>query len=213
MNMSKSNAGKVADLAPNPADVPILPFIADNNPTVAQCKDAVNTAFDLLMSATTLNVNIPAADGDTEVDVISDDQNGEVEKVRVKVANRYGRMQRGLADSLLRQLDFSIKSALDEIAGIKKDVRSAVENMQRSEDPSRARDFIESKTRWADVIRDQVGHAQMLRDTLADTYFAHFGRPYVPYEKREKRQVQIAAPGAGQTLDPVLAAAKALLDS
>lgn len=212
MSNSKSNAGKIADLAPAAADVEVLPFIAANNPTAAQCVEAVKTAFDLLMSATTLNVNIPHPDGESEVEVISDDQNGEVQTVRCKVANRFGRMQRGLGDTLIRQLDFSIKSALDEIAGIKKDVRSAVENMQKSEDPSRARDFIESKTRWADVVRDQAGHAQLLRDALADEYFAQFGKPYVPYESRKRREVTIAAP-AGQTLDPVLAAAKALLQS
>ena len=209
--MPKSNGAQLLDNAPADGVVAILPFIADNNPTPKQCAEAVTAAFGLLMSATTLNVNIPHADGDTDVEVISDDQNGEVSTVRCKVANRYGRMQRGIADSLLRQLDFSIKSAVDEIEGIKREVRSALSNMARSQDPTKLRDFIDSKTTWADVIADQVGHAQMLRDQLADDYFGHFGRPYVPYEKRERKTVTIAAPAAGEQLDPVLAKAKALL--
>lgn len=209
--MPKTNAQAVADNAPAATVVTMLPFISDTNPTPKQCADAISSAFALLMSATTLNVNVPTPDGDTEVEVASDDQNGEVVTVRCRVANRYGRMQRGVADSLLRQLDFSIKSALDEIEGIKREVRSAINGMQRSQDPAKLRDFIDSKTNWADVVADQAGHAQMLRDTLADDYFAHFGRPYIPYEKREKPTVTIAAPAAGEKLDPVLAKAKALL--
>jgi len=189
------------------------PQLADSNPEPQQCVEAIKQALHLLAYSTTLDVNIPAADGDREIEYASEEQDGEVITVRCRVANRFGRMQSGLLDAVLRQLDFSLSRANDELNGLKRDIRSAMTNMQRSQDPTKLMSFIDGKTRWADVIVDQISHAQMLRDAAHDIYVDLTGRPYIPYEQRRPAPVAIPVPAAGQVLDPVLAKAKALLGS
>lgn len=210
--MPKSNAQKIAEHGETAIEPRFEAQLSPLNPSTDQAKQHIRNALDELAMATTLNVNIPSPDGDTDVDFVSDEQNGEVTVVKCRVANRLGKMQRGLLDNVIRQLDFSITSAMNELRDVKRQVGSAVANVQRSEDPTKLRDFIEAKCRWADVISDQVAFGQMLRDTAADAYFDLTGRPYVAFEKREKRQVTIAAPSAGATADPVMAAAAALLN-
>lgn len=213
MTKTKTNAEQIenagAFVTAQPANLPA--FLSDVNPTTEQSQKALVDALDYLIVATTCNVNIPDVAGDTDIEVVSDEQNGEVETIKCRVANRYGRMQRGLLDAVLRQLDFSIAAATKEIDDIKRDVGNAMRSMQRSQDPTKLRDFVDSKLSWADVIADQVGHAQALRDAAADAYFDLMGRPYVPYEKRERRTIDIPAPAAGQASDPLLNKAAAFL--
>src|SRR6186713_3078743 len=87
------------------------PEIAVDNPEPGECVASIQAALKLIAHATTLDVNIPDPDGDREVEYASDEQDGEVTLVRCRVANRFGRMQSGLLDAILRQLDFSLTRA------------------------------------------------------------------------------------------------------
>lgn len=208
-----SNAAQIEGAALYRVQHDPQPQVAEDNPEPQQCAEAIGKALSIIAYATTLNVNIPDPDGDREVEYASEDQDGEVVTVRCRVANRFDRMQRGLLDAILRQLDFSIQRATQELNDIKRDIRSALGNMQRSQDPAKLRGFIDGKTRWSDVIADQIAHAQLLRDAAHDAYVDLTGRPYVPYEQRRPTTVALPMPKAGEQVDPVLARAQALLNS
>lgn len=203
---TKTNAAAIADLAPS-ADVSALntpTFIGDEPTNPA---DMIEEAMELIASAFYLPVNIPHPDGDREVEFVSDEQTGEVELVRCKVVNRYGKQQRGMLNQVLRQLDYSVESGLKEMSEIADKVANAQRNRQGKQDTSALDGFIEKQLAWSDVIADQVSHAQSLRARAFDTYLALTGQIYTPYEKKEPRKVEVAAPAAA-AVDPRLARLK-----
>lgn len=204
--MTKTNAASIEDngkyhVQHDPAAQP-----AASNPTFEQAQESMREALGYIADATTLIINVPSPEGDFDVDFDSGNQDGEVVTVKCKQVNRFRRLQTGLMSQILRQLDYAIEQENKELAGIQRDVRSAMGNLQRAQDPARLRDFIESKLKWADVIADRVSWAMGLRDAADAAYLDLVGTVYTPAEKRVKADVVIPnAPSA----DPLLARAAA----
>lgn len=209
--MTKTNAATMADLAPASSTPIRFPdFIGQPQENAGEM---IEQAMELIAAACFLPVRVPAADGPIEVAVASEDQNGEVEVVRCREVNRYGKLQLNLLNNVIRSLDYSISVGVKDVEDTKREIRSALGNLARSQDPSRLLDFIEKKTQWSEVVQDQAAFAQMLRDKAADTYHALTGRPYTPYEKKDARaSVTVAAPPAAVATDPRILAAQALLN-
>lgn len=203
--MAKSNASTIEENGKYAVQHDFAAQPAPNNVTIDEAMEDIKQAFGLIANATTLLINVPAPDGDVEVEFVSDEQTGEVEKVMCRQVNRFRRLQVGLLGQVLRQLDFAIDAEMRELKQAQDQVASAMRNMQRSQDPGKIRDFIESKLKWADVISDRAAWAQRLRDAADDAYLDLVGQPYVPAEKRDRT---ISVPSApSQPADPLLKAA------
>lgn len=209
-NSNRSNAAAVADAGIYATQHDRQAQPAEQNPTIEEAMESVKQAFGLIANATTLTINVPAPDGDVEVEFPSDDQNGEVEIVLCKQVNRFRRLQIGLLGQLMRQFDFAIDAELKELKSAQDQVASAMRNLQRSQDPARLRDFIESKLKWADVISDRAAWAQRLRDAADDAYLDLVGSPYVPQEKRTRTVEVPQTPGT--PADPLLARAASFVN-
>lgn len=192
-------------------DSAIQPALAEGNPSIDEAMADIQKAFGLIANATTLILNVPSPDGDVEVEFVTDEQNGEVEKVMCRQVNRYRRLQVGLLGQLMRQLDFAVDAELRELKGAQDQVASAMRNLNRSQDPTKLRDFIESKLKWADVISDRAAWAQRLRDAADTAYLDLVGTVYVPTEKRTRTVEVPSAPGA--PTDPLLAKAAAFVNT
>jgi hypothetical protein len=172
----------------DPAPVP-----AEDNPSIIQQKAAIKQAMGLLSYAATFLVNIPDPDGDREVDFVSDEKNGEVETVRCRAANRYGRTERGLLDQTLRQLSFALEQDKKAIADEQRNLRGMFNTLTRSDDPERIRDAMAKKADWIDVLADRCAHTQALLDAGNEAYIDLRGEAYVAYEKRAPRTLSIPA--------------------
>lgn len=208
--MAKTNATTIEENGQYAVQHDFAAQPAAENPTIDEAMESIKQAFGLIANATTLIINVPTPDGDIDVDFVSDEQNGEVETVKCRQVNRFRRLQVGLLGQVLRQLDFAIEAEMRELKQAQDQVASAMRNMQRSQDPTKLRDFIESKLKWADVISDRAAWAQRLRDAADAAYLDLVGTVYVPAEKRTRTIEVPSAPS--QPADPLLAAAAAFVN-
>ena len=207
----KTNASVLAAAALYATEHDVAAQPATENPTIDEAMESIKQAFGLIANATTLAINVPSPDGDTVVEFVSDEQNGEVVQVACKVVNRLRRLQIGLLGQIMRQLDFAVEQEMKELKGAQDQIASAMRNLQRSQDPAKLRDFIESKLKWADVISDRAAWAGRLRDAGHDAYLDLVGQTYVPVEKRT-RTVEVPASPTGASPDPLLARAAAFVN-
>lgn len=205
-----SNAAALAAVAPA-ASVPVSygPKPDDNNPTIVQQKAAIVDALEALITASTFMVNIPDPNGDRDVEFASEDQNGEVEVVRCRSANRFGRLQRGLLDQLVRQLNYALDTEMKDFTSGQAQIRSMLNAMTRSDDPARIRDSIANKSSYLNLVKERIAHIQALLDAANTAYIDLTGTAYVSYEERAKTRRVLPVPTAPSS-DPVLAAAAAL---
>lgn len=185
--------------------------VDSRNPTVEQAKASIVDAMEAIIAATTLMVNIPDPEGEHDIEFASDEQNGEVEVVKCRQANRYSRMQRGLLDQLLRQLTYAVEAERKEFESGKRQLQSMFNTLTRADDPARIRDAMEKKAGYLDLVKERWAHAQNLLDAANVAYIDLTGTAYVPYEQRVARR-NVAVPAAPQS-DPVLARCADLIRS
>jgi hypothetical protein len=181
-----------------------------DNITIEAACESVRQAMGLLANAFSQDIIVPHPDGEHDVTIVVDPETGEVDTFTAKVVNRLFQMQRGMLQNVLRQLDYSIGRETAAVDELKRKQTSALTNLQRSEDPTKLRRFIEVQCDKIDTGNDRIAWAQRLRDTAAAAYLDLVGDVYTPYEKAAPRTVNIAAPAMAG--DPLLARVNAQLN-